>query len=56
MANDQYSKDEVGYEHPAKGRQHCSGCKHFEVIGPHHCEIVRGIILPQDWCEKYESK
>jgi hypothetical protein len=50
----QYEKSEVGYEHPAKGPKHCSQCRHFQVIK--RCEIVKGVILPQDWCRKFSAK
>ena len=51
-----FTKDEVEYESPAKGKQHCADCKHFQVLAPKHCEIVQGIIQPSDWCKKYEGK
>jgi len=47
-----YTKLEVLYEHPAKGMDHCKNCIHFEA--PKHCEIVEGIIHPEDWCKKFE--
>jgi hypothetical protein len=49
-------KEEVGYEHPAKGKDDCDDCKHFEVLAPRHCEIVEGTILPEDWCQKFKRK
>jgi hypothetical protein len=51
-----FTKAEVGYEHPAQGEHDCKGCEHFEVIRPNGCEIVKGIILPEDWCRKWEAK
>lgn len=53
---EKYTKLEVLYEHPAKGMDHCADCKHFEVLAPKHCEIVEGIIQPEDWCKKFEEK
>lgn len=46
-----YAKSEVGFEHPAKGPQHCAECKHFRA--PSGCEIVSGLIRPEDWCKKF---
>ena len=51
-----FSKAEVNYEHPARGEHKCSECVHFEVIRPNGCEIVRGLILPGDWCNKWKAK
>lgn len=51
-----YRKDEVRFEHPAKGKQHCGICEHFEVDAPRHCEIVAGIIESVDWCDRFERK
>ena len=49
------SKEYVGYEHPAKGREQCLDCVHFEVLAHHHCEIVQGTILPGDWCRRFAT-
>lgn len=49
----QYFKHEVGYEHPAKGKDHCGECKHYY---DHRCDIVRGPIQPEDWCRKFARK
>lgn len=48
------TKDEVGFEHPAKGSDSCGGCKQFRPM--HTCRIVAGYIRSGDWCEKYEIK
>lgn len=48
------SKVSVRFEHPAKGPDHCSGCKHF--LGRGVCEIVAGLIAPEDWCDKFRRK
>ena len=48
-----FDKREVGYEHPAKGPDHCSTCEHYRNGS---CVIVAGVIRPEDWCEKYEAK
>lgn len=48
-----YRKAEVGFEHPAKGPNHCSQCEHF--LGNLECEIVGGVIHPEDWCEKFKK-
>jgi len=52
-ATHQFSKSEVGFQHPAKGPDHCKDCVFFEVIKTHGCQIVSGLILPVDWCKKY---
>jgi hypothetical protein len=49
----QFPKSEVGFEHPAKGDEHCKDCKHFEVLHAHGCERVQGVILPADYCERF---
>ena len=49
-----FLKSEVGFEHPAKGPDHCSMCIHFKR--PHACEIVAGYIRGEDWCEKFEER
>ena len=33
---------------------HCGICAHFEP--PRACEIVRGVIAPDMWCEYFERK
>jgi len=32
---------------------HCSACKHY--LGG-RCEIVSGVVLPGDWCNKFEKE
>ena len=53
---EQLPKSEVSYEHPAKGPNHCSQCVHFEVLHKNGCEVVKGHIEPEDWCEKFQQK
>lgn len=48
------SKEEVKYEHPAKEMNDCDDCIHFQVKHFHGCEIVKGTILPEDWCNRFE--
>lgn len=50
-----FEKSEVGFEHPAEGKDHCSQCMYFEVFGPKKCAIVTGVILPTDWCEEFRA-
>lgn len=45
-----FSKQDVEFEHPARGDKHCSDCKYFEIHGPQACEIVEGHIEGPDWC------
>ena len=52
----QFTKAEVGFEHPAKGEEHCGDCRYFEILKPHGCAIVSGEILPSDWCKKFDEK
>jgi len=49
----QFTKAEVGFEHPAKGPNRCAQCAHFEPERK-ACAIVKGHIDPEDWCEKFE--
>jgi hypothetical protein len=49
-----YRKNEVEFEHPAKGADHCEMCKHFKM--PAACEIVMGEVYPGDWCNKFDPK
>lgn len=49
-----YSKDEVDFESPAKGKDRCRDCRHFEP--PEACEIVYGRIQPGDWCDQFKRK
>lgn len=50
-----FSKDSVGFEHPAKGDDHCSECKHF-LASEQACQIVAGHIQAEDWCRKFSPK
>jgi len=50
-----FEKPEVGFEHPAKGPDHCSACKHF-LSEQNACAIVKGEVLASDWCEKFSQK
>lgn len=47
-------KAEVNYG-PGKDESRCKNCTHFEAekLG---CEIVKGRISPDDWCERFKSK
>ncbi len=47
-----YSKNEVGFESPAKGMDHCRDCTHF-LADEHACQKVKGIINDKDWCRKF---
>jgi hypothetical protein len=48
------TKIEVGFEHPAKGKQHCRECVHWQ--SPNRCKIVEGIVKGVDWCKRFEAK
>lgn len=45
------SKSEVDYS-PGKGDERCSRCIHFIEGG--RCEVVKGLIDPDYWCEEFE--
>jgi hypothetical protein len=46
------SKKEVSFEHPARGMNDCDECKHYAGAGK--CHIVSGLVLPEDWCNRFE--
>lgn len=50
------SKDAVGFEHPARGLNHCGECVHFEKGARNSCEIVAGHITAPDWCQRFQRK
>jgi hypothetical protein len=45
-----FTKEQVGFEHPAKGPHHCWECRHFRG---NRCEIVSGAVAAGDWCKKW---
>ncbi len=47
------SKAEVQYEHPAAKSDHCGICRHYEP--PTACEVVSGLIRPEDWCDHFSG-
>lgn len=49
-----YTKEQVRYEHPAKGKDDCDDCAHF-ICDSNACELVKGNIEPEDWCRKFEK-
>lgn len=49
-----FIKEEVKYESPAKGADHCHGCEHFDK--PAACKLVSGEISPEGWCEEFERE
>jgi hypothetical protein len=46
-------KSTVGFEHPAKGPNHCGDCVYFRQGT---CTIVAGRIEAEDWCRKFKMK
>jgi hypothetical protein len=57
---DKYTHAEVGFEHPARGKNTCDECAHFirGSLGGWHvggCEIVTDPIEPGDWCNKFNA-
>jgi hypothetical protein len=55
LQSKKHEKGEVGFEHPAKGKHHCSQCRHFEVQHKNGCEVVRGYIEGPDWCRLWKK-
>jgi len=51
-----FSKAVVGFEHPAKGTNHCADCVHFAGRDAETCKIVSGHVEATDWCRKYKEK
>ncbi len=49
-----FLKMDVQFEHPAKGRDHCSECVHF-IPEYSRCRIVRGEVMGVDWCKKFKK-
>jgi hypothetical protein len=49
------SKSAVDFEHPAKGPNHCSQCRHF-LPDQLACRIVAGHITGRDWCKRFLDK
>ena len=49
------TKESAGFEHPAKGKEHCSQCVHFIQLAD-RCKIVQGEVLPVDWCEQFRKR
>lgn len=47
------SKDSVDYSE-GMGETRCRNCAHF--IPPAACEIVRGPIDPEFWCERFAKR
>ena len=48
------AKAEVDYQHPANGKDVCSRCTYF-IAESKACELVKGTIFPEDWCNKFEE-
>lgn len=53
MQGVKYSKNLVGFEHPAQGNDHCLMCRHYQGGV---CEIVDGRIRPGDWCNQFSKR
>lgn len=51
--DNRYSKDQVNY---GKGHAdaHCGICTHYDKPKEDACELVKGTIHTEMWCEKYE--
>lgn len=49
-----YFKEEVDYtDNHGNSPEQCSKCKHF--VNSVTCSIVRGLIRPGGWCNKFEE-
>ena len=49
------AKEEVNFESPAKGPDHCGQCTHYRPLS-RRCNIVAGAIGPGDWCKLFKEK
>jgi hypothetical protein len=49
-----YTKAQVKFESPARGKDRCGACIHYIRGGS--CDIVAGKIKPGDWCNKFRRK
>ncbi len=47
------SKEAVDYR-LARGKRHCGNCVMFHANGT--CDLVKGLISPEDVCDKWEAK
>jgi hypothetical protein len=50
------TKDEVHFEHPAKGENRCGLCVYFIGNRTQLCKIVAGHVEGKDWCDRFEEK
>jgi hypothetical protein len=50
MVDIKFTKEQVNFESPAKGMDHCGDCKYF--LGG-RCKIVYGTVTAGDWCKKF---
>jgi 23S rRNA C2498 (ribose-2'-O)-methylase RlmM len=48
------SKAETGYQDQPRGKERCGVCSMYR--SPNRCTLVRGFILAQGWCKKWEAK
>jgi hypothetical protein len=48
------SKASVGFESPAKGKDHCGQCIHFLGDAEQACKLVAGQIDAEDWCRMFQ--
>lgn len=46
------TKDQVGYENPAKKADHCDDCRHYQDKS---CAQVEGSIAPGAWCTIFNA-
>jgi hypothetical protein len=51
-----FTHEQVDYQHPAKGEDHCAECIHYIKAEPMRCEIVKAPIAGEDWCRKFKEK
>ena len=51
----EYAKDEVNYGMGTK-TEYCGKCEHYQVMKKNGCELVKGFIEYEYWCDKYEEK
>lgn len=50
-----YEKDQVEYGQGTRA-QHCGICSHFQKLHENGCDLVKGFIEYENWCNKWDEK
>lgn len=51
-----FNKEDVHFEHPAKGMADCDECMYYLGEKAMECTRVKGSVAPHDWCDQYNCK